>query len=193
MQLPTWLSKLLTPPQRIRTWLEALLRPPAPPDDEYASEELPDATEDDLPPSRLREILALPAVREQAAEEEAEEGLAPPSRLREILARSSALGARLAPPDRLRQLLQPRTRLQASLLAGIAITAGLGLSFYLGALVALFVAGSWGAIWSWRYRMGLAHSAALAVVFWMLVLASDQVLQRTGYAAVSASWVCGSR
>jgi hypothetical protein len=132
MQLPTWLSRLLTPPQRIRTWLETLLRPPAPPDDESASEELPASpTDDELPPPRLREILSLPAVREGEGEEEAEEGLAPPSRLREILLRSSALGARLAPPERLRELLQPRTRLQASLLAGIAITVGLGLSFYL--------------------------------------------------------------
>src|SRR5947199_9926725 len=101
MQLPTWLSRMLTPPPWIRTWLETLLRRPAPPDDEFASEELPASpAEHDLPPSRLREILALPAVREQAAEEEAEEGLAPPSRLRDISAGSSATGGRLATPER---------------------------------------------------------------------------------------------
>jgi len=142
MQLPTWLSKLLTPPQRIRTWLETRPRP-APPDDEYASEELPaSAADDDLPPSRLREILSLPAVREPEAEEKPEAGLEPPSRLREILARSSALGARLAPPGRLRELLQPRTRPQAMLFGGIAMTIGLGVSFYLGLkIIDLFSSG----------------------------------------------------
>jgi hypothetical protein len=69
---------------------------------------------------------------------------------------------------------------------------GIGLWFYLGAVTALLIAGGWGGVWSWRYRMGLAHSTSIAVIFWTLVLASDQVLQRTGYAASSAQWSCGT-
>jgi hypothetical protein len=67
---------------------------------------------------------------------------------------------------------------------------GFGLGLYLFALVALLVTGGWSGVWSWRYRMGIAHIVSLAVVLWTLVLLSDQLLQRTGYAAVSAAWRC---
>ena len=68
---------------------------------------------------------------------------------------------------------------------------GLGLGFYLGAIAAVVVAGAWAGVWSWRYRMGLAHGASLGTLYWGMVLIADQILQRVGYAAVSASWSCG--
>jgi hypothetical protein len=68
---------------------------------------------------------------------------------------------------------------------------GVGLWFYLGAITTVVVAGAWAGVWSWRYRMGLAHGTSLGIVCWGGVLIADQVLQRVGYAAVSASWSCG--
>ncbi len=68
---------------------------------------------------------------------------------------------------------------------------GLGLWLYLGAIAAVVVGGAWAAVWSWRYRMGRAHAASLAVIYWGVVLISHQVLQRVGYAATSAAWSCG--
>ena len=68
---------------------------------------------------------------------------------------------------------------------------GLGLSLYLGAIAAVLVGGAWGAVWSWRYRMALAHATSLAVIYWGSVLIANQVLQRVGYAATSAAWSCG--
>jgi hypothetical protein len=68
---------------------------------------------------------------------------------------------------------------------------GVGLWFYLGAITTVVVAGAWAGVWSWRYRMGLAHGTSLGIVYWGGVLIANQVLQRVGYAAVSASWSCG--
>jgi hypothetical protein len=70
---------------------------------------------------------------------------------------------------------------------------GSGLWLYLGAISTVVIAGAWGAAWSWRYRMGRAHAASLAVIYWGVMLVGNQVLQRTGYAAVSAAWTCGGR
>jgi len=70
---------------------------------------------------------------------------------------------------------------------------GFGLGFYLTGVVMIVLGGVWGGVWSWRYRMGLAHGAALAVICWGIALGSHEILQRSGYAAVSRSWSCSSR
>ena len=71
-----------------------------------------------------------------------------------------------------------------------ARTCGLGLGFYLGGVSMIVLAGTWGGVWSWRYRMGLAHTASLIVICWGLALGAHEVLERTGYAVMSAAWAC---
>ena len=71
---------------------------------------------------------------------------------------------------------------------------GLGLTGYLGAVAALLVSGVWSSVWSFRHRAGKAHVLSLLLVLWGLVLASIEVLPRTGYAkptaAHPATWSC---
>jgi len=89
-------------------------------------------------------------------------------------------------------------RVELGALLGMVITqwpyshaCGIALSLYLGAITAIVVAGSWAGVWSWRYRMGAAHAASIAVAFWGIALVANQALERVGYAAVSAAWRCG--
>jgi hypothetical protein len=67
---------------------------------------------------------------------------------------------------------------------------GIKLFLYLGAAGLVVVAGLWGAISSWRRRMGLAHSFALIVVLTGLVLVAREVLPRVGYARQASTWIC---
>lgn len=67
---------------------------------------------------------------------------------------------------------------------------GLPLFGYLGAVAAVVVAGAWIAATAWRLRNGAAHILALVLLLWGLALTADQLLQRTGYAAVPATWQC---
>jgi hypothetical protein len=69
---------------------------------------------------------------------------------------------------------------------------GLSLYLYMAAVVAVTVAGVWGALSSWKLRMGVAHLLAVLVVAWGLVLGAAQVLPRVGYAARAATWQCTS-
>ena len=62
---------------------------------------------------------------------------------------------------------------------------GVGLVCNLTGLGVVVLGGTWGAIWSWRYRLTLAHAASLAVIYWGLLLAAHEVLQRAGYAAAA--------
>ena len=70
---------------------------------------------------------------------------------------------------------------------------GLSLAFYMGALAAVILGGTWAAVWSWRMRMGIAHIVALLVIAWGLGLTAERVLPRAGYAAEHASWRCQVR
>jgi len=76
-----------------------------------------------------------------------------------------------------------------------AARCGFGLAAYLGATVAVVGAGAWSAVWAWRHRAGRAHSLALLLVLWGLVLGAIEVLPRAGYAkpteAHPAIWSCG--
>jgi hypothetical protein len=67
---------------------------------------------------------------------------------------------------------------------------GISLYLYLGAAAAVVVAGLWSSISSWRRRMGLAHSLALGVTLWGMVLLAREILPRTGYAKQALHWTC---
>ena len=73
---------------------------------------------------------------------------------------------------------------------------GMGLFGYLGAVSALLVSGVWSSVWTFRHRAGKAHTLSLLLVLWGLVLASIEVLPRTGYAkptaAHPAEWSCAN-
>ncbi|MGE0352630.1 MAG: hypothetical protein AB7I33_01135 [Gemmatimonadales bacterium] len=68
---------------------------------------------------------------------------------------------------------------------------GIRLFLYLGAAGAVVVAGLWSGISSWHRRMGLAHTLALLVALWGLVLVARETLPRVGYAKTSMTWLCG--
>lgn len=67
---------------------------------------------------------------------------------------------------------------------------GLLLYLYMGAVAAVILAGGWAGVSSWKLRMGAAHVVSLLLVLWGLILAAEQVLPRTGYAAKAATWQC---
>ncbi|MCC7002292.1 MAG: hypothetical protein IT357_09060 [Gemmatimonadaceae bacterium] len=71
---------------------------------------------------------------------------------------------------------------------------GLGLAAYLASVSALVVSGVWSSIWTFRHRAAKAHTLSLLIVLWGLVLASIEVLPRTGYAIPTAdhpaTWGC---
>ena len=84
-----------------------------------------------------------------------------------------------------------------SVLLGIALTqwpygraCGWSLLFYLVAVATLLVAAGWGALSSWKYRLGLAHIVALGAILWGLALTTHEVLPRVGYAKTPATWSC---
>jgi hypothetical protein len=67
---------------------------------------------------------------------------------------------------------------------------GLKLFLYLGAAGLVVIAGVWGALSSWRRRLGLAHTIAILVMISGLVLVAREVLPRAGYARQAATWMC---
>ena len=67
---------------------------------------------------------------------------------------------------------------------------GISLFLYVGAAASVVVAGLWSSMSSWRRRMGLAHSLALVVTMWGMVLLAREVLPRTGYAKQALHWTC---
>lgn len=68
---------------------------------------------------------------------------------------------------------------------------GIPLAVYMAAVGLVLLTGFWGAVTSWRLRLGLVHTLAVVLLFIGVALAAYQVLPRIGYAAVSASWTCG--
>jgi hypothetical protein len=67
---------------------------------------------------------------------------------------------------------------------------GPALFLYLGSIGVVGLAGLWGAVTSWRRRMGLAHTISLLVLLAGGVLAASEVLPRIGYAKRAATWFC---
>jgi hypothetical protein len=92
-------------------------------------------------------------------------------------------------------------RLALSVALGVGIVfwpysarCGVGLAAYIGAVSALVVSGVWSSIWTFRHRAAKAHTLSLLLVLWGLLLASIEVLPRTGYAIPTvdhpATWGC---
>jgi hypothetical protein len=71
---------------------------------------------------------------------------------------------------------------------------GAGVAAYLFATAVLTGAGVWSAFWSWRHRTARAHVLSLLIVLWGIVLATQEILPRTGYARPTlerpAGWLC---
>ena len=67
---------------------------------------------------------------------------------------------------------------------------GTSLFLYLGAIGVVGLAGLWGAVSSWRRRMGLAHTISLLVLLAGGLLAAREILPRIGYAKAAALWWC---
>ena len=70
---------------------------------------------------------------------------------------------------------------------------GAGLGGYLFVVSAVAASGVWSAVWTWRHRTGRAHALSLLVIIWGLVLASAEVLPRSGYAKQKLPWSCSVR
>ncbi|MBI4543130.1 MAG: hypothetical protein HY705_08880 [Gemmatimonadetes bacterium] len=106
-------------------------------------------------------------------------------------------GGGVAPARDGRAALYTWVRLILGLALGAAMTqwpyvhgCGLPLFGYLAAVAAVLAAASWSAVSSWRTRSGLAHTLALVLFCWALVLAAREVLPRIGYAREESAWLC---
>ena len=115
---------------------------------------------------------------------------------------SPAAQARVAEERRATNTWGVFARLTLSVLLGVAMLfwpyaarCGIGLAAYLGATAAVVGGGVWSSVWTWRHRAGRAHTLALLIVVWGLVLAAIEVLPRVGYATPTpdhpAVWSCG--
>lgn len=67
---------------------------------------------------------------------------------------------------------------------------GTKLFLYMGAAGIVVIGGIWGAISSWRRRMGMAHTLSLLALLWGLGLVVAEVLLRMGYASQALNWMC---
>ena len=68
---------------------------------------------------------------------------------------------------------------------------GVPLYGYLAASLGVALVGFWGAVASWKSRMGLAHLMAILATLTGLLLAGKVVLDRSGYPKVPSTWSCG--
>lgn len=67
---------------------------------------------------------------------------------------------------------------------------GIRLVFYLGAAGIALLMGALGALSSWSYRRGLAHLLSLLAIVWAGIMATREILPRTGYARHTLTWTC---
>ncbi len=65
-----------------------------------------------------------------------------------------------------------------------------GLAGYLGGVVTIMSAAVWSATVAWQRRAAFAHVISIGLFVWGIALASDQLLQRTGYAYAQVGWMC---
>ena len=89
-------------------------------------------------------------------------------------------------------------RLTLAVILGVAIMfwpydnrCGAGLAGYLVAVTAVFGAGIWSAVWTWRHRAARAHTLSILLIGWGLLLGATEVLPRIGYAKQVLTWSCG--
>ncbi|MEA3246919.1 MAG: hypothetical protein U9Q74_12255 [Gemmatimonadota bacterium] len=134
---------------------------------------------------------------DRAMEKVSDEALFPAKAAKTPEARAAA-----ADTQRKTSTLGVFVRLSLAVALGVAVVfwpygsrCGLGLAGYLGVVAVLTGAGVWSAVWTWRHRAARGHVLALLIVLWGLILASIEVLPRTGYAVPTAahpsSWACG--
>jgi hypothetical protein len=71
-----------------------------------------------------------------------------------------------------------------------ARTCGLPLFGYMAAVSTVMFAGAWAGSASWRVRNGLAHTIALVLLLYGMLLGASELLPRTGYAVERATWTC---
>lgn len=107
--------------------------------------------------------------------------------------------ARSAPAARGRDALTGWIRV----LLGVAVAAGVTLAWpyrhncglplygYLAAAGGVVLAGLWGAVASWKRRMGLAHLLALLVSLTGVALVTRVIVDRSGYPKTPSTWTCG--
>lgn len=73
-------------------------------------------------------------------------------------------------------------------------TCGFGVISYLAAGAVIVAGGVWVTVWTWRARNAVAHSIALALILWGLILVGHPVLERVGYARTDPTnppqWWC---
>jgi hypothetical protein len=69
-------------------------------------------------------------------------------------------------------------------------TCGIRLIFFLGAALIALVLGIVGAVTSWAHRQGLAMLLSLLVVLFAGIMATREILPRSGYAKESLEWTC---
>jgi hypothetical protein len=67
---------------------------------------------------------------------------------------------------------------------------GIRLIFFLGAALVAIVMGVVGAFTSWVNRQGVALLLSLLVILWAGILATSEILPRTGYAKQALEWTC---
>ncbi|HET7459155.1 MAG TPA: hypothetical protein VFJ74_16010 [Gemmatimonadaceae bacterium] len=115
---------------------------------------------------------------------------------------SPAVQAKVAEERRTTNTFGVFARLTLSVALGVgmlfwpyAARCGVGLAAYLGATAVVVAGGVWSSVWTWRHRAGRAHTLALLIVVWGIVLASIEILPRVGYATPTpehpAIWSCG--
>lgn len=90
-----------------------------------------------------------------------------------------------ASPARGRAWLTTWMRVGLGLALGVGMLAwpygnscGFKLTFYLIGATTVTVAGVWGALSSWRRRLGWAHALSIVLIIWGLALTARQVLPR---------------
>jgi hypothetical protein len=94
-------------------------------------------------------------------------------------------------------------RLTLALAVGIAMAfwpypsrCGFGLIGYLAAVGVMTAGGVWASIWTWRHRASRAHLVSLAITVWGVLLGSQEILPRIGYAYPTdkhpGAWSCSA-
>lgn len=69
-------------------------------------------------------------------------------------------------------------------------TCGFPLTAYLAVAGVTLLVGLWGAVTSWRYRRGFAHTLSLLTIAWSATIVAGELLPRIGYAKVERIWLC---
>ena len=109
---------------------------------------------------------------------------------------AAVAGAHVAKPTRA-EWLGAWARVAFGVAIGVGMTqwpythgCGIRLIAYGVGIGAVFVAGVWSSVASWRHRLAFAHLLSQLLIIWALVLAAREVLPRVGYAKDAGAWFC---